>query len=110
MAYLLSRMVRLRPGHARHTHTPVRLLGSLNTREDVHIREKVRVHASLVTRCLMVYCIELINIFAVFVCVFKFFKLPTEFLSSNRFFWRGVCLGLQPSPSIVAVALLILLL
>jgi hypothetical protein len=110
MAYLLSRMVRLRPGHGSHAHTPVRLLGSLNPREDVHVGEKVRVHAPLVTRYLVVYCIELINIFAVVVCVFKFFKLPTKFLPSDRFFWRGVCLGLLPSARIIAVALLILLL
>jgi hypothetical protein len=110
MAYLLSRMVRLRPGHGRHAHTPVRLLRGLNSREDIHVREKVRVHASFVTRCLMVYCIELINIFADVVGVFKFFKLPTEFLPSDRLFWRGVCLDLLPSPRIVAVALLILLL
>lgn len=58
----------------------------------------------------MVYCIELINIFAVDVCVFKFFKLPTKILPSDRLFWRGVCLGLLSSARIIAVALLILLL
>jgi hypothetical protein len=109
MTYLLSRMVRFRPGHGSHAHTSVRLLRGLNPGEDIHIREKVRVH-TLVTRCLMVYCIELINIFAVIVGVFKFFKLPAEIFPSNRLFRRRVCLGLLPSPSIVAITLLILLL
>ena len=109
MTYLLSRMVRFRLGHGSHAHTSVRLLRGLNSGEDFHIREKVRVHP-LVTRCLMVYCIELINIFAVVVGVFKFLKLPAEIFPSNRLFWRSVCLGLLPAPSIVAITLLILLL
>jgi hypothetical protein len=109
MTYLLSRMVRFRSGHGSHAHTSVRLLRGLNSGEDFHIREKIRVHP-LVTRCLMVYCIELINIFAVVVGVFKFLKLPAEIFPSNRLFWRSVCLGLLPAPSIVAITLLILLL
>jgi hypothetical protein len=58
----------------------------------------------------MVYCIELINIFAVVVGVFKFFKLPTEILPSDGLFWRSMCLGLLPSPRIVGITRLILLL
>lgn len=112
MAYLLSRMVRFRPGHGSHTHTSVRLLRGLNPGEDVDIREKVRevVHP-LVTRCLMVvYRVELIYIFAVDLGVFKLFKLPTEILPSDRLLWRSVRLSLLPSPHILAITLLILLL